>query len=440
MAAYDALKALIAAFNQPDSATLEAFVTGQSALASAAPRWMSFRRGAAPIALVRVEASDADKVTATIEDRWGRLFEVKLTVDAQSPHQIAAASVIPRPEAAAQVRMTWSEVKRALTAKIEDGVERDWLSGALMISREGRTLYRAAYGHADREAQRPNTLGTRFRIGSMNKMFTGVAILRLAQANRIRLDDNVGRHLPDYPNRSFAEKVTVRHLLNHTAGAGNFFGPEFRAHRLELRDPGDYVALLGRRDAEFEPGSQYKYANYGFIVLGRIVEIASGQSYDDYVAANIFRVAGMRATGAQPEDAEVPGRAVGYMDSPKGLVRNDQTLPFRGTPAGGGYSTVGDLVRFAQALTGGKLLNETHMQFIGAGGVEARPGVWYGAGFIEFRQSGVRSFGHTGGAPGMNGTLLIFPDAGYVVAALANGDPPQADSLGSFVSLRLPVA
>jgi CubicO group peptidase (beta-lactamase class C family) len=442
MAPEQALVALIAAFNQPDPAVFEAFIAERNAIDGAAPWWASFRRTAGPFALVRIEKSETNAVTATIEDRWDRLFEIKLRVDAEPPNVITAANVAPvaRLEDALPPRMTWPQIEQALAAKIADSVERNQLSGALMISRDGRALYQVAYGYADREAQRANSLDTRFRVGSMNKMFTGVAVLQLAQAGLIGLDDNVGRHLPDYPNRPFKETVTVRQLLNHTAGAGDFFGPEFTAHRLELRDPRDFVALLGHRDPEFKPGSQHKYANYGFIVLGRIVEMASGQSYDDCVAANIFDVADMRRTGAQPEDTVVEGRAVGYTDGPTGLIRNDQMLPFRGTPAGGGYSTVGDLVRFAEALAAGKLLEDGHRQFIGAGGVEVGSQVWYGAGFIEYRQSGVRTVGHNGGAPGMNGTLLIFPDTGYVVAALSNGDPPQADSLGNFVGLRLPAA
>jgi D-alanyl-D-alanine carboxypeptidase len=435
------LSALIAALNQPDPARFEAFVAERSAIAGGGPRWMSFRRGYAPISLAQITASETCAVTAIIHDHWDRWLEIKLRVEEDAPHRIVAANVtpVPQPDAAMPARVGWPKVRRALEAKIAADADGGWFCGALMVTRHGQTLFQAAYGLADREAQIPNTLDTRFRMGSMNKMITGVAVLQLAQTGLLGLDDTVGRRLPDYPNARFAETVTIRHLLNHTAGAGDFFGPEFREHRLELRDPGDYIALLGDRAPEFEPGARYKYANYGFIVLGRIVERASGQSYDDYVAANIFSPAGMGATGALPEDIDVPGRAAGYMDGPAGTVRNNDTLPYRGTPAGGGYSTIGDLVRFAHAFTSGKLLDASHMQLVGAGGVEAGPGARYGAGFIEVRESGARSLGHTGGAPGMNGTLLMFPDAGYVVVALSNGDPPQASSLGSFIGQRLPL-
>ena len=440
--AEQALSALIAALNQPDLARFEAFVAERSAIPDAWPRWASFRRGYAPIALVSTTATEQSSVTAVIEDHWNRFLEIKLKVEAAPPHRIVGANVTPvsRPEAALPARMSWPEVERALAAKLAQSVDAGWFSGTLVVSRGGRTLFEAACGHADREAQTPNSFDTRFRMGSMNKMITGVAVLQLAQGGAIGIDDKVGRHLPDYPNAAFAERVTVRHLLNHTAGAGDFFGSAFREHRLRLRDPADYVALLGDRPPEFEPGSQYRYANYGFILLGRLVEAASGQSYDDYVAAHVLAAAGMTATGAEPETVDVPGRAVGYMDTPTGVVRNDDTLPYRGTPAGGGYSTVGDLVRFAEALMSGRLVDEGHMRLLGEGGASIGPGAWYGAGFAEAHESGARSLGHTGGAPGMNGTLLAFPYTGYIVAALSNGDPPQASSLGGFIGQRLPAA
>jgi CubicO group peptidase (beta-lactamase class C family) len=442
MVAEETLAALIAALNAADPAVLDGFLAARNAVAGAPPRWASFRRTAGPLVLVEVERSEPHAVTATLEDHWDRRFGIELSVAAEPPHRMVATNVTPvrRPEAALPARMPWPELKRALEAKIAAGVAEDRLSGAVIVSRHGETLHDAVYGYADRAAQQPNTLETRFRVGSMNKMFTGVAVLQLAQAGRVELDDAVVRHLPDYPNPAFAAQVSIRHLLNHTGGAGDFFGPQFREHRLQLRDPKDFVALLGDRAPEFEPGTQYRYANYGFILLGRIIEAASGRSYDDYVQAHVFDAAGMSRTGAQPEDAAVEGRAVGYMDSPAGLVRNDPTLPYRGTPAGGGYSTIGDLVRFAEALTAGKLLDPPSMQPMGAGGVEIEPGVSYGAGFQELQRTGVRSLGHSGGAPGMNGTLLISPDTGYVVAALANGDPPQASSLGDFIDLRLPAS
>ena len=439
--AEETLSAWLEAFNDPASAALEAFTSERADIGRAASLWQEYRARSGPLKLLSVQATAPDGVEAVDQDRWDHFLQIKLALGSEPPGRITSlqGGLIPPPKHLAPARVGWPDLRRALEAKLAEAIAKDWMFGALIVSKDSKPLFAAAYGDADREQKIANTLDTRFRMGSMNKMMTGVAALQLDEAGAIALDDPVGRHLPDYPSRAFAETVTIWHLLNHTGGAGDFFGPEFEAHRLQLRDLEDYVALFGHRDPEFEPGSQHRYANYGFMVLGRIIEVASGGSYDDYVAAHIFAPAGMASTGALPESIEVPGRAVGYMGSPTGLVRNDMTLPVRGTSAGGGYSTVGDLVRFAEATTSGLLLGAERTGLIMNDGVETEPDAKYGMGFVKYAGGGERWFGHGGGAPGQNGILTIFPDTGYVVAALSNGDPPQASSLAEFIRLRLPL-
>ena len=157
-------------------------------------------------------------------------------------------------------------------------------------------LFSGAYGLADREKKVANKLDTRFRIGSMNKMFTAVSILQLVQAGKIKLTDPLGKYITDYPNQDVATKVTIHHLLTHTGGTGDIFGPEFDAHRLELKTLNDYVALYGKRAPAFEPGSRWVYSNYGMVLLGVVVERVSGQSYYDYVAEHVYKPAGMTLT------------------------------------------------------------------------------------------------------------------------------------------------
>ncbi len=192
----------------------------------------------------------------------------------------------------------------------------------------------------------------------MNKMFTAVATLQLVEAGKLELDDTIGEHLPDYPNEDVASKVTVRHLLTHTGGTGDIFGPEFELNRSSLEELDDYVTLYGARVLRHEPGARHEYSNYGFILLGVLIEAVSGESYYDYVRDNVFRPAGMTSTDSLPESEDVPKRAVGYMKPFSGgdyWTENHITLPVRGTSAGGGYSTVGDLMRFAEALESGEL-------------------------------------------------------------------------------------
>jgi len=344
----------------------------------------------------------------------------------------------PKPSSAVNLvlhRMPQAQALAALTDHAAERAHAGEFAGAVLVTRHGKVLLQDAWGRADRKAGVANTPATRFRIGSMNKMFTAVATLQLAEAGKLKLDDPIGAHLPDYPNKEVAAKVTVRHLLTHTGGTGDIFGPEFEEHRLQLREHRDYLKLYGRRGLTQEPGARFEYSNYGFVLLGALIEQVTGGSYDDYVRDHVFRRAGMRSTGARPESVDVPDRAVGYLRASPGSdwAPNTDTLPWRGTAAGGGYSTVGDMLRFAQALDSGRLISETTL-------AEAtRPHQQqYGYGFDVQGQGRLRSYGHGGGAPGMNGELRIFPQLGYVVVSLSNLDPPAASELVEFFTLRMP--
>ncbi len=272
----------------------------------------------------------------------------------------------------------------------------------------------------------------------MNKMFTAVAILQLAQAGKLKLDDPFGRYLIDYPNQELASKVTLHQLLTHTGGTGDIFGPDFDKHRKELKTLQDYVKLYGNRGPEFPPGSKWEYSNYGFILLGLVVEKVSGQTYYDYINTHIYDVAGMKDSGSEPEDKTVTNRSVGYMKPPgsKDWQPNTDTLPYRGTSAGGGYSTVSDLLKFANALEQHKLLDAHYEELLTTGKVDEGFGR-YAYGFEDKVVNGTRCFGHGGGAPGMNGDLQICPAPGYVVAVLANMDPPPARRISDFITNRM---
>jgi D-alanyl-D-alanine carboxypeptidase len=165
-----------------------------------------------------------------------------------------------------------------------------------------------------------------------------------------------------------------------------------------------------------------------------VIEKVAGQSYYDYVRTHIYEAAGMTATGSLPEDQAVPDRSIGYMKPPgtSKWIAYIKTLPFRGTSAGGGYSTVRDLARFAHALLGRKLLRSDSTELLITGKVGAR-GEEYAYGFEDRRNAdGNGSVGHGGGAPGMNGDLRIYPKSGYVVATLANIDPPAAQRVSEW--------
>jgi len=176
-----------------------------------------------------------------------------------------------------------------------------------------------------------------------------------------------------------------------------------------------------------------EYSNYGFILLGRIIELVSGEPYQKYVQEHIYQPAGMMHTDSRPEADHVNGRAIGYTPGRNGPVPNTDRMPWSGTSAGGGYSTVHDLFLFAEALQSGKLLGPELLREATQGSPKRLD---YGMGFYVLPNGG---YGHGGGAPGINGELHILPRDGYVIVALANRDPRMATNMVDFITSILPI-
>ena len=172
-----------------------------------------------------------------------------------------------------------------------------------------------------------------------------------------------------------------------------------------------------------------------------MIEKVTGHSYYDYVQQHIYAPAGMTRTGSLPEDHAVADRSIGYTKPPgtTAWAPNTDTLPYRGTSAGGGYSTVEDLARFAHALLSHTLLSPHSTKLLITGKVKDGPGTRYAYGFEDARDADGNGWvGHGGGAPGINGDLKIYPKSGYVVAVLANLDPPAAQRISEYLDPRLP--
>lgn len=435
--------AWLAAFNSGDRATLLQYLEkNRPSEAAKVDDLMGFRQQTGGFEFEKAEESTATRFTGLVKERDSDQFaRIVLEVAAEEPHLVTSVELraIPRPADFAIPRMSEAEAIAGVRQEVEKAVGADRFAGAVIVAKNGKPLFSQAYGMADREKKIADQLGTQFRIGSMNKMFTAVAVLQLVQAGKIKVTDPLGKYLPDYANKDVAAKVTVHHLLTHTGGTGDIFGPEFDAHRLERRTLQDYVKLYEKRGPEFEPGSRWQYSNYGFLLLGVIVEKVSGQNYYDYVREHVFKPAGMNSTDSLPESEAVPGRSVGYTkDGSADWKPNTDTLPWRGTSAGGGYSTVEDLLRFANALQNHKLLDAEHTDLLVTGKVDTGRGDKYAYGFVDATQAGIRCFGHGGGAPGMNGELKVCPQSGYVIAVLANLDPPAAQRVSAFLASRLP--
>jgi CubicO group peptidase (beta-lactamase class C family) len=274
-------------------------------------------------------------------------------------------------------------------------------------------------------------LDTRFSLASMGKMFTAVAVARLAEQGKLGFDDTVGKHLPDYPNKDVARRVTIHQLLTHTSGLGDFFNDRWRARRASLRTVDDYLDLFADEPLAFEPGSKWAYSNAGYVVLGAIIERVTGQDYYEHIAAHVFRPAGMTRSGFFEPDGATEGMATGYThEGPDGKPQpgprqsNADHLPGRGNPAGGAWSTAEDLLRFAGALRSNALLDRRSVALATSPRAETGPGPEsrYGYGFEIHTVNGHRAFGHFGGFPGVSTGLEVYPDLGYTVVILSNYD------------------
>lgn len=259
--------------------------------------------------------------------------------------------------------MSREEMAAAIGGYLDQRAARGELSGTVLVSLHGEPVFRGAYGLAHRGFGIPNHLGTRFDLGSINKLFTHVAVARLLADRKLSLDDTVARWLPDYPNREVAEKITVRQLVNHSSGLGDIFTDRFRTSSKTLyRRPEDFFPLFANEPLLFEPGTSRQYSNAGFQVLGAIVAAASGLPYSDAIQTFVFDPAGMRDTAFVARDEPTRDVAVGYTThTDDGKLRNNlYRLPVVGSPAGSSFSTVDDLWRFVNALLGGELVPLEH--------------------------------------------------------------------------------
>lgn len=441
------LSGWLQAFNSDNPDVFEAFMRQEYPTWSAPPGAnRNFRNLTGGFDSLGVESASDNQIVVLLRERNWEDFYARLTIEVepQSGGKIVGAriqGVPPPPDIGPPQRMSESQALAAFEAKLNTVSAAGQFAGAVRVARNGDTVLDYVSGQADRERGDANTLDTLFRIGSMNKMFTAVSILQLVEAGKIDLDAPIATYLPDYLNKDLASRVTVKHLLTHTGGTGDFFGPEFNQHRLELCEHSDYLELFGTRDVAFTPGERFAYSNYGFLLLGAIIEAVTGQSYYDYVQEHIYAPAGMGETASLPESVDVPGRSIGYTTLAPGshgeLQPNTDTLPCRGTSAGGGYSTVGDLIRFAEALRTGKLVSPQLLDEATRSQMAAGPN-GYGYGFSLNEVNGTRTFGHSGGAPGMSANLMVLPELGYEVAIAANMDSQVVTRLAAYLGALLP--
>ncbi len=451
--------ALIQAFNKGDGRTMLAFIKDHYAKAFLSQHPAERHLGVFGelweetngLTLQKVESSSERTLVLVVQDKLaGDRVRLSLEVEAKAPHGILGLKVEPvvPPSSDSGHPLTDEEVAKATQAYVEKLVAADAFSGTVLIARGNKPIYQGAFGLASRAFQVPNRLDTKFNLGSMNKMFTAVSIAQLVEAGKLSFEDKVGKVLPDYPNKAVAEKVTVHQLLTHTSGLGNFFNDKYRAaDKGSLREIKDFLPLFVDEPLLFEPGARWSYSNSGFVLLGAIIEKASGQNYFDYVREHIYKPAGMTSSDAYEMDRDTPNLATGYTaqgpNRQQSATRDWNNLflhVVKGGPAGGGFSTVEDLWRFALALQAHKLLNATSTQLVTTGKVSPNPEreSWkYAYGFGDEQVQGHHIIGHNGGFPGINSQLDIYSAKGYIVVVMSNYDPPAAGRVAQKIRTLL---
>jgi CubicO group peptidase (beta-lactamase class C family) len=391
--------------------------------------------------LYKVTQSSDTEIKVLLKEKGGFGWAmVHLRLDPKSPERISELTLdeAPAPPEAKPTR----ESEEALAKDVEMLAQRlaaeDKFSGVVLMAKNGKPFFQKAYGLADRENNIPNNLDTKFRIGSMNKMFTSVAVAQLVQQGKLKYTDTLAQILPDYPNKETAGKITVHHLLTHTSGLGDYFGEEFDKKKDTLRSLRDYLQFFANEPLKFEPGKGWAYSNAGMLVAGLVVEKVSGQNYFEYIREHIYKPAGMKDSDSFEKTKPQPNQSKGYLREQQGKwASNYESLPLMGSSAGGGDSTAPDLLKFDQALRSHKLLNPELTELILKGREEVGPDEKYAYGFEERFEEGKRVVGHGGGAPGMNCDLRMYWDSGYTVVVMSNFSPPIAQQLSGFIRERL---
>jgi D-alanyl-D-alanine carboxypeptidase len=293
--------------------------------------------------------------------------------------------------------------------------------GSVLVAKDGKPVFRKGYGFANLEWDIPNTPDTKFRIGSITKQFTAMAILQLVEAGKLSLEDPVKKYYSEAP--AAWEKITIHHLLTHTSGIPSYTSlPNF--FRDKARDPmkpAEIVKLTQDKPLEFEPGEKMVYNNTGYVLLGHVIEKVSGGDYGAYMRKNIFEPLGMKDSGYDEHKIVIKKRASGYSPDRTNAPYLDMTLPHA---AGALYSTVDDLLIWDQALYAGKLISKESYEKMFTPVKND-----YAYGWVVRTSGGRKEIAHGGGIHGFNTAFIRFSDDRVTVAVFANLNGPWADRI-----------
>jgi CubicO group peptidase (beta-lactamase class C family) len=287
-------------------------------------------------------------------------------------------------------------------------------NGSVLVAKDGEILYAKGIGMADNAKKLANTPETRFRIGSITKQFTGMGILILESRGLVERSDSICDYIDDCPKAW--KSVTIEHLLAHTSGIASFTDqPDFDP--MTASTPAETVADVADIPLAWEPGRFFGYSNTGYVLLGMVIERASGMSYEQFLGDEIFDPLGMADSGY--EDGDTPGLAVGYRYAYAPAAAIDMSIPYA---AGGLYSTVLDLQRWADALDTDALVPAAVREQFATPLVETtdRVGFGYGYGVHIGEEDGHRIVAHDGGIDGFYTYFAHYPDDDLTIVLLTN--------------------
>lgn len=293
--------------------------------------------------------------------------------------------------------------------------------GVFLVSQKGKNIYRKAFGKANLELDVNMTPDNVFQIGSMTKQFTAVAILILEQQGKLNVSDPVSKYIKDYPN---GDRITLHHLLTHTSGIRDFTKMKTLASIAQKEmEPKAMVDFFKNEPVDFAPGEKFEYNNSGYVVLGYIIELVSGDTYENFIVKNIFEKAGMTSSYYASDRKVIPKRAYGYHKKQQGFVNKTAisfSVPFS---SGSLMSTVDDLLKWQQAVNKNIFLNASEIQkAFSKYKLNNGEEFTYGYGWHLKDINGTQDREHGGSVFGFKSMGVYIPDGDIYVIGLSNCD------------------
>ncbi len=300
-------------------------------------------------------------------------------------------------------------------------------SAAFAVIRGNDTLAIGAHGLANVEAWRAPTATTIYEIGSITKQFTSSAIMKLVEQGRVKLDDDLSKYVPQFPLQG--KKVSIHQLLNHTSGIHSYTSsPGWAKTWNDELSPDEIVKFVAADTFDFAPGTAYRYNNTGYVLLGMVIEKASGQKYAKFLEEQFFKPLGLRQTSYCPSKTSDPVFALGYSKGTSGTVRAQYLHLSHPFSAGALCSTVGDLAKWQRALDGGKVVSPASYALMStADTLNTGRKINYGFGLVPGVFEGHKTISHTGGIPGFATAATYVPDDSLSIVVYTNydGESPQ---------------